>query len=166
MNIMIKDEVTLRHAAPSDYQPIITVLNDWWGGRSMADMLPKLFFIHFRETSFVAEREGVVIGFLIGFLSQTFTDEAYIHFVGVHPDFRSRGLGRSLYGRFLDAALDHGRKVVRCVTSPVNKASIAFHLHIGFNMEPSEVTIEGIPVAVNYDGKGGDRVLFFKILGP
>ncbi len=43
---------------PSDYEPILSVLNDWWGGRNMSDMLPKLFFVHFRETSFVAESEG------------------------------------------------------------------------------------------------------------
>jgi hypothetical protein len=36
---------------------------------------------------------------------------------------------------------------------------------MGFAMEPSERSIEGIPVAENYDGKGEDRVLFYKTLG-
>ena len=51
----------------------------------MAAMLPKLFFVHFRDTSFVAEDDGALAGFLCGFRSQTFPDEAYIHFVGVDP---------------------------------------------------------------------------------
>ena len=38
----------------------------------MAPMLPKLFFIHFDGTSFVAEdADGELLGFVCGFLSQT-----------------------------------------------------------------------------------------------
>ena len=59
----------------------------------MAPMLPKLFFIHFEGTSFVAEdEEGELRGFVCGFLSQTAADEAYIHFVGVEPGARGDGL--------------------------------------------------------------------------
>jgi len=130
----------------------------------MTNMLPKLFFVHFRETSFVAESSDEIVGFLIGFLSQTFRDEAYIHFAGVHPDYRETGLGGALYERFFEVARNLGRTVVRCVTSPVNKGSIAFHLRMGFGIEQSETIVEGISVAKNYDGHGGDRVLFSKTL--
>jgi ribosomal protein S18 acetylase RimI-like enzyme len=130
----------------------------------MSDMLPKFFFIHFRETSFVAESGGKIVGFLIGFLSQTFQNEAYIHFAGVHPDYRKMGLARTLYERFFEVARNLGRTVVRCVTSPVNKGSIAFHFRMGFNIETSEATVEGISVARNYDGQDQDRVLLSKTL--
>ena len=82
----------IRNVQSADYSPIISVLNDWWGGRKMSDMLPKLFFVHFSETSFIIEQDNKIHGFLIGFLSQTFADEAYIHFVGIHPDYRKQGL--------------------------------------------------------------------------
>ena len=76
----------IRHASPADYGRVIQHVNAWWGGRDMAPMLPKLFFLHFEGTSFVAEDdEGKLVAFLIGFLSQTDPDEAYIHFVGVAP---------------------------------------------------------------------------------
>lgn len=153
-----------RYAEASDYQPIISVVNEWWGGRIMADMLPKLFFVHFRQTSFVVEKNGDIIGFLIGFVSQTFPDEAYIHFVGVHPEYRKNGLGRALYERFFQAVKELGRSRIRCVTSPMNKGSIAFHLRMGFSMEPSEEIVEGISVVKDYDGRGEDRVLFSKLL--
>ena len=157
-------EPLIRHVEPFDYQPIITVVDEWWGGRRMADMLPKLFFVHFRETSFVAESSDEIVGFLIGFLSQTFRDEAYIHFAGVHPDYRKMGLGGALYERFFEVARNLGRTVVRCVTSPVNKGSVAFHLRMGFGIEQSETIVEGISVAKHYNGHGGDRVLFSKTL--
>jgi ribosomal protein S18 acetylase RimI-like enzyme len=102
------NDITIRSVEPSDYQPIISVLNDWWGGRNMRDMLPKLFFIHFRETCFVVELEGNVVGFIIGFLSQTFPDQAYIHFIGIHPDYRKRGLAGHLYNDFMSVVQKHG----------------------------------------------------------
>lgn len=156
--------VRIRHPESEDYDRIIAILNEWWGGRSMSDMLPKLFFVHFRDTSFIAENQGEIIGFLIGFVSQTFPDEAYVHFIGVHPNFRKRGVGRTLYDRFFDAVLQRGRHVVRLVTLPVNKQSIAFHTHIGFQIEPQDTELNGIPFCRDYDGLGNDRVLFVKRL--
>ena len=158
------DGIRIRHLEPSDYPTIISVINEWWGGRNMADMLPKLFFAHFRQTSFVAEYDGKIVGFLVGFVSQTFHNEAYIHFAGVHPEFRKKGLGCALYVQFFEAVKGHGCSVARCITAPVNKGSVSFHLRMGFSMEPSEKITEGIPVTENYDGRGEDRVLFYKKL--
>jgi ribosomal protein S18 acetylase RimI-like enzyme len=148
--------VTIRHAQPSDYGRVIGRLNAWWGGRDMAPMLPKLFFLHFEGTSFVADGDDEQLaGFLIGFLSQTDGAEAYIHFVGVAPEQRGEGLGRELYERFFETVRAQGRTVVRCVTSPGNADSIAFHEALGFEVER---------VAKDYDGPGEDRVVFVKRL--
>jgi hypothetical protein len=59
----------IRHVKEDDYDSIISVINDWWGGREMADMLPKLFFQHFQHTSFVCEEKNTIVGFLVGFVS-------------------------------------------------------------------------------------------------
>ena len=157
--------IGIRLVEPSDYPSIISVVNEWWGGRNMADMLPKLFFVHFRQTSFVAMQGENIVGFLVGFVSQTFRNEAYIHFAGVHPAFRKNGIGSALYEHFFEAIKKTDCTVVRCVTSPINKGSVSFHQRLGFQMEPSKKVIEGIPVAENYDGRGGDRVLFYKTFG-
>jgi ribosomal protein S18 acetylase RimI-like enzyme len=143
----------IRHAEPADYASVIGVIDDWWGGRPMAAMLPKLFFVHFRDTSFVAEQDGRVVAFLCGFRSQTHDDEAYIHFVGVDPSQRGSGLGRELYQRFFAAVSP--RAVVRAVTSPLNEQSVAFHRALGFEVER---------VDEDYDGRGEARVLLRKRL--
>jgi len=155
---------TIRHVLPDDYRQVINVLDDWWGGRHMRDMLPKLFFVHFRPTSFVAEQDGQVVGFVIGFVSQTDPEEAYIHFVGVHPGQRGAGLGQALYRTFFQAAAAHGCRRVRCVTSPVNRGSIAFHRRMGFTLEASGRLVDGVPVFPDYDGLGEDRVLMVREL--
>ncbi|WP_261305943.1 GNAT family N-acetyltransferase [Paenibacillus andongensis] len=156
--------MNVRHVLESDYIPVISVINDWWGGRHMVDMLPKLFFQHFQDTSFVAEKDGLIIGFLVGFVSQTFPTVAYVHFIGTHPDCRKDGVAKNLYQMFFKKAREKGCKVVRCVTSPVNKTSIAFHTRMGFLIEEATGEVDGVPVTVNYDGIGQDRVLFVKEL--
>ena len=158
-------DIQIRNIGPSDYPSIISIVNDWWGGRNMADMLPKLFFVHFQQTSFVADEGENIVGFLVGFVSQTFKREAYIHFAGVHPEYRRKGVAHALYENFFEVVNSCGCDVVRCVTSPVNKGSISFHKRLGFAIEPSMKYVEGIPVAENYDGRGGDRVLFYKQFG-
>ena len=147
--------VEIRHAKPSDYGRVIGRVNVWWGGRDMAPMLPRLFFLHFEGTSFVAEDGDELAGFLCGFFSQTDADEAYIHFVGVSPDRRSEGIGRALYERFMDEVRAGGRSLARCVTSPVNERSVAFHEALGFEVDR---------VVEDYDGPGEDRVLLVKRL--
>jgi ribosomal protein S18 acetylase RimI-like enzyme len=154
----------LRNVTDDDYPPIIRVIDEWWGGRQMADMLPRLFFQHFQQTSFVIEHGGQVIAFLIGFISPSIPDLGYIHFVGVHPDYRREGLGERLYRHFFEVVKGQGCTRVNCVTAPVNKGSIAFHTRLGFVPKPSEVVVDGVPVQVDYDGRGGDRVVFFKHL--
>ena len=146
----------IRHAEPADYGRVIGRVNAWWGGRDMAPMLPRLFFVHFEGTSYVVDDgDGQLAAFLIGFLSQTDPAEAYIHFVGVSPEHRGGGLGRQLSERFFDDARAAGRTRVRCVTSPANEGSVAFHEALGFTSER---------VAHDYDGPGEDRVLFVKTL--
>jgi ribosomal protein S18 acetylase RimI-like enzyme len=143
--------VLIRNAEPSDYGRVVAVIDEWWGGRQMAAMLPKLFFVHFRDTSFVAEDDGDLAGFLCGFRSQTFADEAYVHFVGVDPARRASGLGRELYEQFFAAVAP--RPVVRAVTSPVNEPSVAFHRALGFEVER---------IDEDYDGRGQARVLLVR----
>lgn len=150
----------LRNVFPADYATIILVLDDWWGGRKMSLMLPRLFFEHFRETSFVIEEDGRIAAFLIGFFSQSLPEEGYIHFVGVDPDYRKLGFGRILYEKFFAVMRENRRKWVRCVTSPVNTGSVAFHTQMGFHMEPGKEGAEGGFFDPDHDGPGEDRVCF------
>ena len=155
----------VRQLSTADYPLVISVIDQWWGGRQMANMLPRLFFEHFSDTSFAVERDSQLVGFLTGFISQSRPGEAYIHFVGVDPAERGGGLGRLLYEAFFRAAEARDCILVRAVTSPVNRGSVAFHQRMGFQLEPGDTEIDGIPVSSAYDGPGSDRVRFVRILG-
>ncbi|SFJ49334.1 GNAT family N-acetyltransferase [Thermoflavimicrobium dichotomicum] len=154
----------VRNVRESDYSYIITRVNEWWGGRQMFQKLPRLFFSHFQETSFIIEDKNQIVAFLIGFISQTHPNEAYIHFVGVHPDERKKGYARKLYHHFFEVIKQRGCNIIKCVTSPINKTSIAFHTKMGFAIVESDIEIDGISVQKDYDGPGQDRVVFQKII--
>jgi GNAT superfamily N-acetyltransferase len=150
----------LRHVNPMDYDRVLAVIDDWWDGRTMSQRLSHVFFSHFAPTSFVIETDAELLGFLLGFLSQTHTDEAYVHFVGIHPGYRRLGLGRRMYERFFAAARMHDRRWARSITSPANRESIAFHLALGFEPLRGDITIDGMPVWMDYAGDGGHRIVF------
>lgn len=163
--------LTFRHPVPGDQSAVLAVLDNWWGelggaagSAQRALLLPRLFFQHFTDTSFLAEREGRLVGFLIGFLSQSRPDESYIHFAGVSPDLQGQGLGRRLYERFFELSRACGRTRVRAVTSPSNSGSYQFHLRMGFTAEPGPGSFDGRPVHLDYDGPGLDRVLFTRTI--
>lgn len=152
----------IRNVKGSDYYVISPLINEWWGGRQMSVMLPKLFFVHFNNTSFIAEKDGDVIGFLIGFLSQSDTDVAYIHFVGVNPKYRKKQIGKQLYNKFFNEVKKNNRNVVRAITSPVNKVSISYHTKMGFHIENGDKEVDRVSVFSDYDGPNQDSVLFVK----
>ena len=136
------------------------VMVDWWAGRDLRPMLPKIFFEHFRGTSLVAEQSGELVGFLVGFLCPDHPEEAYIHFVGVHPSFRGAGLAQDLYRRFFALARSEGRTIVRAVTAPVNKRSASFHTGLGFTILPGDEQVDGLPVTVDHGPQGEYTVRF------
>jgi GNAT superfamily N-acetyltransferase len=160
MTHKLSQGLKVRNSKPSDHQRIISVLKDWWGGRDLAWMLPKLFLIHFSDTSFIIEKNSELIAFLIGFLSQSNINEGYIHFAGVHPNYRDTGIGRYLYDRFFKVCSDQGRDTIKACTSPVNKGSIAFHKKVGFKILPGNAELDDIPVTLDYNKPNDPKVLF------
>ena len=119
---------TLRYLEETDFQPIIQVVDDWWGGRSVAKLLQNAFSCIFDQRELLVEENGTILGFLVGFRSQTTPTQAYIHFVGTHPQHRGNGIGRYLYQHFFEVVRALGCTEVLCITSPVNKGSIAFFI--------------------------------------
>lgn len=154
----------LRNLKAEDCDPITAVVDEWWGGRPMRHLLQRLFFEHFNPTSFVFEDARGIRAFLIGFQSQTAPNIGYIHFVGVDPVLRKHGLARRLYHTFFTSLATLGCTEVRCITSPVNTGSVAFHRQMGFTLLPGDGEQDGLPITRNHGGPDAHRVLFSKPL--
>ena len=166
------EKLHTRHPTAADHGRVLAVLDEWWGGfgdaagsQQRALLLPRLYFQHFTDSSYLVERaDGRLVAFLVGFLSPADPAVAYIHFVGVDPALHRSGVARGLYTRFFEDAAARGARSVRCITSPGNSASLAFHNRLGFAIEPSQTLVDGVAVQRDYDGPGLDRVALTRTL--
>ena len=159
--------VRFRRPTEADYSTIVRVIDDWWEGRKMDILLPRLWLQHFTGTSWLAETDdGRLAGFLVGFLSPDQADVAYCRLIATNPNLRKRGLGRALYERFFDDARAGGRRRVRAITWPGNRASVAFHRAIGFEVEegPGSQNLYGTPAQAGYDFDREDRAVLVRTI--
>ncbi len=161
---------TLRYRRPTeaDYVPIVRVVDDWWDGRSMAVLLPRLWLQHFTGTSWIAETvdDARLAGFLIGFMSPDQPAVAYCHMIATNPNLRHRGIGGELYERFFADARAAGRTRAVAVTWPGNRASLAFHEALGFRLEmgPGTQNLYGTPAYPAYDHDREDRAVLVRAI--
>jgi len=147
-------EIELRHVTIPDLRSILSELEEFWGeDRDMAFLHQALYVHEFGETSVLAERDGRIEGYLLGFVSQDAV--GYIHAVAVRGEARGEGLARRMYERFGELAEGRDALALKAITSPENSDSRAFHEAIGFAVEEVE----------DYSPSGGMRVVFGKPLG-
>jgi GNAT superfamily N-acetyltransferase len=160
-------EARFRRPAAADHRFLVDRVDDWWGGRKLHHLLPRLWLEHFTGTSWIVEDAGgTTIGFLVGFISPDHPEEAYIHMVAMDPNHRGTGLGRALYERFFEDVKGRGVGRVHAITWPGNRVSVGFHRAMGFAPDdgPGTQRLYGTPAYPDYDGEGDDRVVFSRAL--
>lgn len=152
-----------RRPEEADHLRVVDAIPVWWGmptGVAPTGLLPRLFFQHFTNTSILVEDDdGALAAFLIGFRSASRPDTAYVHFVGVAPDLRGRGVARDLYERFFTMMREEGCTTVEAITGPINRGSQSFHRALGFT-QGGDTDLDGVLAYRDYDGRGEHRVTF------
>jgi len=160
-------DLTFRHPTEADHARIVGLVDEWWGGRRMRALLPRLWFQHFAGTSWIAEApDGRLAGFVVAFISQDDPVIGYVHMIAADPNQRRGGVGRALYQRVFDDLAARGVRQVIAITWPGNRQSVAFHRAIGFRVDdgPGTQNLYGTPAYADYDGDGDDRVVFVREL--
>ena len=83
------DDIVLRHVTIADLRTILGELDRFWGDRDTAFLHQALYVHEFGETSVLAERDGEIVAYLLGFISQS--GAGYIHAVAVRRSARGSG---------------------------------------------------------------------------
>ena len=107
------------------------------------------------ELAHVTVDDGQIIGFLLGFIAHEPEKTGYVHLVGIHPDFRRKGVGRKLYDSFAKACATAGCIRLKAITTPGNEVSLRFHIAQGWDVKELD----------DYAGPARRRVVFTKEIG-
>jgi GNAT superfamily N-acetyltransferase len=145
-------ELTTRPLKKSDYDEIVRVIDRWWGGPTSALAHP-IFFYELGKLARVVEHDEQIVGFLFGFIAPD-GPVGYVHIVGIHPDYRRRGVARLLYTAFEADCCDAGCRLLKAITTLGNEGSVRFHDALGW----SKAEVE------DYAGPGRQRIVFTKEL--
>jgi GNAT superfamily N-acetyltransferase len=127
------------------------VLDDhgrYWGDRDLRALHLHALVQEFPLTSLVAVAEDGIRGYAFGFVTPDRL--AYVHLIATRDDARGTGVGRRLYGAFVEAARNQDAVRLKAITSVGNAGSIAFHRALGFDAR----------VVEDYNGPGRTRVVF------
>jgi GNAT superfamily N-acetyltransferase len=145
--------MTPRAMTRADFDQIVEVIDRWWGG-PISTFAHPIFFYELGEHALVVEEHDEMIGFLLGFITQGPVRTGYVHLVGIHPDYRRRGVGRLLYAAFTDACRAAGSQRMKAITTLGNEGSQSFHLALGWDAREVD----------DYAGPGRRRIVFTKDL--
>jgi GNAT superfamily N-acetyltransferase len=146
--------MTPRPMTKADFDEIVEVIDRWWGG-PISTFAHPIFFYELGQHALVVEEKGKMIGFLLGFFTLEPVRTGYVHLVGIHPDFRRRGVGRLLYEAFTLACREAACQRIKAITTLGNDGSKAFHLALGWDAREVD----------DYAGPGRKRVVFTRDLG-
>ncbi len=151
----------IRGITKADFDGIASVLDRWWGGPSR-ELAHPMFFYELGSEALVAEEDGELIGFLLGFHAHPYPGDAsgepiaYVHLVGIHPGHRRHGVGKKLYEVFTARATAAGARRMKAITNVGNEGSVDFHRALGFDVREDP----------DYAGPGRARIVFTKTLAP
>jgi GNAT superfamily N-acetyltransferase len=152
-----------RRITKKDFDEIVEVIDRWWDGPINTFAHP-IFFYELGEQALAIEDDGQLIGFLLGFIANepalgsgpdATARTGYVHLVGIHPEYRRRGVGRRLYDSFTDVCVRAGCERLKAITTLGNEGSQRFHLALGWDACEIE----------DYAGPGRKRIVFTRDLG-
>ncbi len=126
-----------------------------WFGHPVGLTLHRLFFDQLGPGGvWIARADGSPAGFLLGMVSLSEPDLAYVHLHAVDPTLRGQGVGATLYRWFGEQAMAKGCTRIRALAAPQREGSIAFHRALAFDG----------PLVADYLGAGEDRIVFERSL--
>ncbi|MGQ9544082.1 MAG: GNAT family N-acetyltransferase [Candidatus Bathyarchaeia archaeon] len=156
--------VSIRRVEEADFLEIMRVAADCAPIPLERDSIYHCFTRYFADTCFVAESQGRIVGFVLGWISQVDYTVAYIHNVCVASDMRKRRIATNLYNRFIGTVKARGCRKVFLIINPKNKTSLNFHQALGFKIseEGEVIDVEGVRAVKDYNGPDKHMVVMYK----
>jgi len=113
---------------------------------SYAEHVYKIMLRHFNNSCFVVEEEKKIVGFVLGFVSQTDMKTYFLWQIGIKLSHQGRGIGKKLLTLIEEDIRKLGCVRIEVTVDPVNTASQSLFEKMGYKNISSQ---EGETVEVN-----------------
>lgn len=139
----VPPNLKVRPMTKADFDLVVQLVDHWWSG-PIAVLAHPVFFYELGKHARVVEdvaNSGKFVGFLLGFVAPEDDHRAqtgYVHLVGVHPEYRRKGVARALYAEFLQTCLSLGCRRMKAITTAGNEPSMRFHQALGWTCTEDE----------------------------
>ncbi|MFA4662670.1 ribosomal protein S18-alanine N-acetyltransferase [Pyrococcus kukulkanii] len=124
---------------------------------SFREKYPRGLFLTFMEanpeTFLVAEYNGKVVGYVMGYLKPDM--EGHIMSIAVHPDYRGNGIGKALMVAVIDRLFKRGARWIGLEVRVSNERAINLYKKLGFKI---------VKRIISYYSDGEDA--YYMILRP
>jgi [ribosomal protein S18]-alanine N-acetyltransferase len=118
----------IRRFAPEDFQEVVDIESEAFSEHN--SLLYMSFYETVGEGFLVAEQDGKVVGYVVGYRSAE--NEGHIFSVGVKEEYRGRGIGTGLINAICDTFVATGLRYARLEVRNSNTRAQKIYRSIGF----------------------------------
>lgn len=122
--------VLIRRLIPRDFEGVLEIDREVFGGYDPS--IFTAFYEYYGKTTLVAESNGRVVGFILGFKHTPL--EGRVFWLAVRPGFQSRGIGRRLLTAILSTFRQVGAVSATLEVRVSNKKAQALYSQMGFRV--------------------------------
>jgi ribosomal-protein-alanine N-acetyltransferase len=131
MKTINKNAVKIRRMVSSDITPTLEI---WWSDIPEKDMVADQLRGP-RDLSFIAEYEGLLVGFILAKLEYTgfpMTGAGVIFLIAVNPDYQRSGIGTMLIDSLEKYCKERGINVIRALVPRTDDKMVKYFVDKGF----------------------------------
>lgn len=122
--------ILIRRLIPRDFEGVLEIDKEVFGGYDPS--IFTAFYEYYGKTTLVAESNGHVVGFILGFKHTPL--EGRVFWLAVRPSYQSRGIGRRLLATILNIFRQMGAVSATLEVRVSNKRAQALYSQMGFRM--------------------------------
>lgn len=128
----------------------------------------KIMLRYFKDTCFIANCEGRIAGFVLGFISQTQDKTFFLWQIGVNPSMQGKGVGQIFLKTVEKNIKKKGIERIELTIAPKNKPSQRLFEKNGYSVisqrEDEVVEFKNKKAIKDYYGPGAHFFLYEKVL--
>ena len=162
----MKETTTIRKANGSDFLKVYQFVSNCKPLENYSEHFYKIILRYFGNSCFVAEYNNSIIGFIMGFISQTHNKTYFLWQIGVTPKMHGKGIGMKLLKSVEMELMKIGCERIELTIDPKNTPSLKLFEKAGYKniseKEGSTLIISGNIAVKDYYKPGRHFMLYEK----